>query len=276
MPGTIDLNAALQYVSEHGTILEQARLLYLLMDMEPSEEAYKKLIDSQNPDGGFPSRPRPGSRSAVDSTLTAIWQFDELGLMQLPAAQKALDFLRAMQQPDGGWDENPALPEHDLPPWIQPGQPATRLYLSSYAAYWLGALGAPGEPAFTRGADYIAQHQQPDGAIPGYMHNNWLGAAAFLLGGDAYAQSAERVLTSLAARPWSDWADSQVGWALDCLLRAGLPQTHPFVQAALAELLRRQSAEGSWASEDGPSFAASATVGAIKVLKICGIVGALD
>ncbi len=273
---TLELTKAIQYVSEHGTILEQARLLRLLMDVEPSTEAYQKLIDSQNPDGGFPSRPREGSRSAVDSTLTAIWQFDELGLQDLPENQQALRFLRAMQQPDGGWDENPDLPEHDLPPWIRPGEDATRLYLSTYAAYWLGTLGRPGEPAFSAGAQYIAAHQQEDGLIPGYLHNNWLGAAVFLLGGSDYAQNFKRVLQALSERPWSDWADSQVGWALDCLLRAGLPAEHPFVQNALAELLRRQAEDGSWASEDGESFAASATVGAIKVLKICGLVGALD
>ena len=36
---TIDLTKAIQYVSEHGTILEQARLLRLLMDVEPPTEA---------------------------------------------------------------------------------------------------------------------------------------------------------------------------------------------------------------------------------------------
>ena len=276
---SINLTAAIQYVSENGTILEQARLLRLLMGVDPTPEAYQKLIDSQNPDGGFPSRPKPGSKSSVDSTLTAVWQFDELGLTELPSAQAALAFLRTVQQDDGGWDENPDLPEHDLPPWIQPGQPATRLYLSSYAAYWLGCFGDPTGADLRRGLDYIAAHQKPDGSIPGYMHNNWLAAAAFRFGADhdrGYTQNAGRVIAALAARPWSDWADSQVGWALDCILRAGLPQDHPFVQSALAELIRRQAADGSWASEAGPSFAASATVGALKVLKMCGLVEALD
>lgn len=273
---TIDLNAAIQFISENGTILERARLLRLLMDVEPSTEAYQKLIDSQNPDGGFPSRPRPGSKSAVDSTLTAIWQFDELGLAANPACTRALEFLRAMQRPDGGWDENPALPEHDLPPWIRPGEEATRLYLSSYAAYWLGCLDDPTRPAFQRAAAFIAAHQQPGGLIPGYLHNNWLGAAVFLFAAHDYTENAQRVVAALSARPWPDWADSQVGWALDCLLRAGLPQDHPFAQSALAELMRRQSPDGSWASEDGPSFAASATVGALKVLHTCGLLGGLD
>lgn len=276
MPESINLTAAIQYVSEHGTILEQARMLRLLMGVEPSTEAYQKLVDSQNPDGGFPSRPKPGSRSAVDSTLTAIWQFDELGLQTLPAAQSALGFLHAMQKPDGGWDENPDLPQHDLPPWIQPGEASTRLYLTGYAAYWLGVLEGPTQPAFSRAVDYLAARQQPDGSIPGYMHNNWLSAAVFLLSGHGYAQHFTRLMDWLAARPWSAWADSQVGWALDCLLRAGLPCGHAFIQSALGELLRRQQPDGSWASEDGPAFAASATVGAIKACQLCGLVSGLD
>lgn len=272
----INFSAALQYVTDHGTILEQARLLRLLMGVTPSPEAYKKLVDSQNADGGFPSRPRPGSQSAVDSTLTALWQFDELGMFDSPPAGRAIQFLLDLQQPDGGWDENPRLPEHDLPPWIRPGEAATRLYLSAYAAYWLGARGMAAEPQFTRAAAYIAASQEASGRIPGYMHNNWLGAAALRFGRDGYAQKTENALAYLQSLPASEWSDSQVAWALDCLTRAGLPADHPFIHSGLGELARRQAVDGSWASEDGPAFAASATVGALKVLKHYGLLADLD
>ena len=283
MNDTIDLTAAIGYVSENGTILERARMLRMLMNVEPARESYQKLLDSQNPDGGFPSRPKPGSESAVDSTLTALWQFDELGMLDTGPARRALDFLRAVQRPDGGLDENALLPQHDLPPWIRPGELPTRLYLTTYAAYWLGVVhGAleAGEghddPTFNRAVEFIAAHQREDGAVPGYMHNNWLGASAFRFAGPAYAERAEAVLGYLLRLPPGDWADSQVAWALDCLTRAGLPADHPFTQFARAELIRRQAPDGSWASEDGPSFAASATVGVIKVLKGLGMVGGLD
>jgi hypothetical protein len=276
MPPSLDLNKAIQFVSENGTILEQARLLRILMGVEPSIEAYQKLLDSQNPDGGFPSRPRPGSQSALDSTLTALWQFDELGLWHLTAAQRSMDFLAAMQQPDGGWDENPELPEHDLPPWIRPGEQATRLYLSTYALYWLAVRGKRPLPVFQRGAAYISTQQQPGGRIPGYMHNNWLGAAVFQLGGESYAHNAARSLAYMQSIPFSDWEDSQIAWALECLTRAGLPGEQPFMRAMLAELVRRQAADGSWAAEDGPSFAASATVGALKVLNQHGLIETID
>ena len=68
----------------------------------------------------------------------------------------------------------------------------------------------------------------------------------------------------------ADFEDSQIAWALDCLVRAGLPAAHPFVQAGLDALRQRRAPDGSWASEDGPAFAAAATVGAIKVLSRLG------
>src|SRR5512133_103537 len=129
MIADIDLFNAILFVDELGSILEKARLLYLLMDVEPSTEVYERLLSLQNPDGGFPSRPKAGSPSAVDSTLTSLWQLDELGMLDHPATKQAATFLIKMQQADGSWDENPALPEHDLPPWIRPGEMATRLYL---------------------------------------------------------------------------------------------------------------------------------------------------
>mgnify|MGYP005815323665 CR=1 FL=1 len=272
---SVDLGAAIAFVTEHGTVLEKARLLRLLMSVEPGREAYQKLLDSQNADGGFPSRPRPGSASAVDSTLTALWQFDELGLNAHPAAARALAFLLAMQQPDGGWDENPDLPAYDLPPWIVRGDPGARLYLTTYAAYWLGMLGYAQHTAFKAALAYISARQTPSGQIPGYLHSNWLGIAAFLVDG-GYTQNAGKGMDYLASLPFSEWDDSQIAWAIDCLTRAGLPHEHPWLAAALPELLRRQAADGSWSSDDGPAFAASATVTAIKALQRHGLVGEID
>jgi hypothetical protein len=276
MAEQVNLDQAIFYIDQHGTILEKARLLYLLMEVEPSPEVYMKLLSLQNPDGGFPSRPKGASPSSIDSTLTSLWQLDELGMFAHPAAQSALGYLANMQHPDGSWDENPALPQHDLPPWIQPGSQATILYLTVYAAFWLGvrsSLRSPAAPqdeisaAFVRALAFIAQQQETEGKIPGYFHNSWMGISALLLGSDAYAQPAARGIAYLSGLPDSEWEDSQLAWALDCLSRAGLLADHPLVRPLLTSLIQRQSAEGSWASEDGPANAASATVNALKVIK---------
>src|SRR5512146_140591 len=155
----VNLTSSILYVDENGSLLEKARLLRILLNEKPSPAVYEKLLSLQNPDGGFPSRPRAGSASSVDSTLTALWQLDELGMFETEPARRALGFLAAMQRAYGGWDENPGLPAHDLPPWIRPGETATRMYLSTYAAYWLGLAGPEYQEPLQKAAAFLAAWQ---------------------------------------------------------------------------------------------------------------------
>jgi len=43
------------------------------------------------------------------------------------------------------------------------------------------------------------------------------------------------------------------------------------VDRCLSELIRRQSPDGSWSSEDGEAYAVGATIQAVKVLKHYGL-----
>jgi len=275
----IQLNQALIYIDEHGNLQDKARLLFIMMGESPPAEAVRPLLDKQNADGGFPSRPRPAqpggeNPSSVDSTLTALWQLNEYGMLAQPPAQRALEYLVATQHPDGSWDENPKLPGHDLPPWIVPGELPTRMYLTAYAAYWLGINGA-NPHILRRGAAFLTFQQEAGGRLPGYLHGHWIGASALRMAGSHYQEAAAKALAHLAARPWSEWQESQISWALDNLLSAGLEPTHPFVQGGLETLAARQEPEGCWVSEDGPAYAVSATLGALKVLKRAGWIDAV-
>jgi squalene cyclase len=265
MAHSIQVPPAIAFVNQNGSNLEKVRLQALLGRM-PGPQFLKPLLDLQNRDGGFPSRPRPGSPSSVDSTLTALWQLNDVGQRGSEPAARAREFLVRLQNEDGSWDENPDLPTHDLPPWIQPGDLATSLYLTAYAAFWLG-LSVPGSPAFVRAAAFLAGEQDENGRIPSYLHANWIATSALLLAGQEQAQATQKGLGYLDSQPFDNWDASQIAWALDNLGAAGLPGDHPFVQRGLEELARRQSPDGSWASEDGPAYAASATVSALKVFQ---------
>lgn len=267
MKHPIDLDRARRFVEQNGTSLEKMRLRAILDGENPDPSTLQPLMNLQNKDGGFPSRPRPGSVSSVDNTLTSIWQLDELGMFPSPSTDRALEFLISVQQEDGGWDENPALPGFDLAPWVIPGDRATRLYLSSYTAYWLGLGPHVNSTTFARAMDYLTAHQEEDGHMPGFQHNTWLATGAFLLGGSAYQAQAQRSVGFLANRPFSEWEDSQLAWAVDTLSRAGLPSDQPWISAALDQFGQRQSADGSWASEDGPEFCVSATLQVIKLFR---------
>jgi squalene cyclase len=273
---SIDLDRALIYIDENGNVQDKARLLYILMQESPPDYIVRPLLDKQNPDGGFPSRPRTENPSSVDNTLTALWQLNELGMLGTLEAQRALDFLFSTQMVDGGWDENPALPEHDLPPWIKPGQVATRNYLSAYAAFWLGIAARTQQDTFQRAATYLTLQQEPGGKIPGYQHGQWIGTSVFFLGGDAFSLPAQSGLSILDQIPLTAWEDSQIAWATDCLGMAGVPAENAFIHKMLPELASRQEANGSWSSEDGPAYAVSATISTIKALKRFGWIESID
>jgi hypothetical protein len=267
---SIDLDRALIFIDENGNVQDKARLLYILMQEAPPDYIVRPLLDKQNPDGGFPSRPRSENPSSVDNTLTALWQLNELGMLNTPEAQSAIGFLVSSQLADGSWDENPALPEHDLPPWIKPGEVPTRNYLSAYAAFWLGIANKTKAEAFQRAAGYLRSQQETSGRIPGYLHGHWIGTSALFMAGDDYSENALRGLSILDQISMQEWEDSQIAWAIDCLGMAGIAADHPFVHKMVEELTARQEAGGSWSSEDGASYAVSATISAIKALKRFG------
>jgi hypothetical protein len=261
----MDLGRAAGFIEERGSPFDKARLYYLTKGAIPDAAILRPLVDTQSKDGGFPSRPRPGNASSVDSTLTALWKLDESGLFPSSIADRALDFLASMQHADGSWDENPSLPAFDLAPWVIPGNLATRLYLSAYSAYWFGLTERKSESLFEKAVQFLAQQQEDSGKIPGYQHNTWIGAGVFLLAGESYRSQADAAVQFLADQPFEAWEDSQVAWALDILSRAGLPADHEWAAAGLEHLRRKQAENGSWASEDGPSFVITATLQVLKV-----------
>ena len=87
-----------------------------------------------------------------------------------------------------------------------------------------------------------------------------------------YSLQAEKGLCYLANRPKTEWVDSQLCWALDCLGRAGMTVQQPFVKASLEALIQRQGLNGAWASEDGEDYIVGATIEALKVLRFFGVI----
>jgi squalene cyclase len=267
----MDIARAIAFIEEKGSSLEKARFRRLLHGVPPEPSVTLPFTELQNTDGGFPYAMTKGNLSTIDDTLVALWWLDELGMLDSPAAEQATAYLLAVQQDDGGWDEDPALAQYDLPPWISPGDLHARLYLSAYAAYWLAAMGYVAQPALQRALDFLLQHQDERGKFYGYLHTTWIATSVFLMAGQPYSVFAGKGLQVLLDRPLAEWADSQIAWALNCLGKAGLPKGHPLVDKCLAELWQRQRPDGSWSSEDGATFDVGATLGAVKVFKHYGL-----
>jgi hypothetical protein len=267
----VNIVKSIAFIGEKGSTLEKARLHCIMHGTSPQQDVIQGFVRLQNDDGGFPFGMVDGNLSTINETTVALWWMEELNLLSSSSAGQAFSFLLATQQEDGGWDEDAKLAQYDLPPWIQVGDLKTRLYLSAYATYWLAVAGYQTKPAFRKGMHYLLRHQDQSGKIFGYLHNTWIAVGVFLMAGDRYANVAHKGIQALAYHPLSEWEDSQIAWALDCISRGGLSKDHPFIEGCLDELFRRQKADGSWASEDGEALGVGATIQVLKVLKRYGL-----
>jgi squalene cyclase len=263
----MDIDKSIAFIEAKGSSLEKARLACILHGITPQLDVTQGFFELQNGDGGFPFGMLKGNLSTINETTVALWWLEELDLFFSTTASQAFTYLLSTQQADGSWTENPQITQNVLPPWIQVGDPRTTLYLSAYVAYWLALGGYTHLPAFRKAIHFLIRNQDKTGRFFGYLHTTWIATGVFLLAGDRYARIASLGIQALSASFLTEWDDSQIAWALDCLSRGGLPKNHKFVQGCLRELLRRQKPDGCWASEDGEAFAVGATIQALKVLQ---------
>lgn len=263
----MDITKSIHFVEENGSDIERARLRYVLYAAEPDPAILQPFLDLQNQDGGFPCNRVKDNLSSVNDTLNALWWMDELGMLDSPSAESALDYLINVQLEDGAWDEDPRVLEKDLPPWIDPGTLITQHYLSAYSTYWLAMKDLCSSPGFLMALDYLDTQFQEKTLFKGYLHTTWIASSVFLIAGEAYTEAAMVGLQTLIHRKISDWQDSQIAWALDCLGNARLPRDHPFIQMAIKELSLRQAPDGSWSSKDEEAYVVNGTIAALKAFK---------
>ncbi|OGO20089.1 MAG: hypothetical protein A2Z14_04690 [Chloroflexi bacterium RBG_16_48_8] len=263
----MDITKSIHFIEENGSDIEKVRLRHILYDAIPNPEILHPFLELQNGDGGFPHSKIKGYPSTTIDTLNALWWMEELGMLHSSSSEKAFIYLIDAQLEDGGWDENPPLSQENLPPWIVPGSLHTRHYLSAYSAFWLAIKGFHSFPAFRMALDYLDTHFLEKTLFKGFLHTTWIASSLFLMAGEPYIEAAMSGLQILIRKPKSEWEDSQLAWALDCLGKAGLPRKHPFVQMGIKELIRRQAPDGSWSSEDGQVFVVNGTIAALKAFK---------
>jgi squalene-hopene/tetraprenyl-beta-curcumene cyclase len=79
---------------------------------------------------------------------------------QSAAVRRAVDWLLAIQNPDGGWGEDGDSYKLDYRGYEQAPSTASQ---TSWALLGLFAAGEAGQPAVERGIAYLIRHQGPDG-----------------------------------------------------------------------------------------------------------------
>jgi hypothetical protein len=274
--GGVDLEAAIGFVVAHGDDVERARLAYLRTGATPGDELLEMAEAGRIDGAGWPGR-QGGEAASIDATCFRFAELDDLGALGRPAVRRALDWLVAIQRPDGTWEEDAAL-AGDAPSWARPGDEAARLFLTANAAFWLSAAGLPARPGgpldrrvggvyagvIAGAATALAASLGEDGSWPSFLVTGWLGAAV-LFGQRRYLEAA-RMRTVLADRlPELSAADVA---ALACALRRlGLDGGDPLLVAARQRLGETQRTDGCWPSDDGDPFTVHTTLIAIRACR---------
>jgi hypothetical protein len=266
----VNADISLSFVTTNGTDLEKARLQTILFGSDPEPHVLDGFNRLQNADGGFPCRLQAGKPSSLERTHLALWWLEELDRSSSTEVDRAIDFIADKQSNDGSWDEDLALPRQYLPPWIIPGDLLTRLYLTAYSVYWLGASGHQEHPAFNKGLNFLVEFQDDAGEFIGYLHTTWLATSAFIMAGDQYAVRAKRGMLALMNRPLSDYEASQLAWLLNSFKTAGISRGHHVATHFLIKLRQLRRQNGSWASEDGDMHAVDSTIESLRVFKRFG------
>lgn len=271
----MDLEAAARFVEQNGDEVDRARLRYLQHGERPAPEIAARLLAGQRADGGWaPSW--AADYSSLDATCYRLARAEALGVRRdEPALEKAVRFIILRQGRDGAWEEDPSVAEA-APPWVKPGDPAGRLYLTANCGFWLAMLASPDrtpdrrDPAFEsamRAGKALLTALDENGSLPSYPHSLWLAAALWYALG--FHQAARSALETLAARiPELD--PGGLAWMSTSLRQAGIPPDEAPYEAAASRLEELQEADGRWRSADGPPFDLHTTLEALQALKLEG------
>ncbi len=263
-----ELGLAIAFVEGRGGPVELARLKRLLTGEPGSGAAVATLLDGQRPDGGWPAFWAPHA-SSLDATCFRLAQAEQVGVgPEDPAVARAAAFMAERQRPDGSWEEDVRAVGATVPPWLQPGDEAAVLYLTGNCGFWLAVLGGPRAEA-VRAASYLGARVGDDGQLGrSFLHTYWLAGGLWWRLGQV--QPAELVFAYLCRRLGADFPASNLGWLVNSLCIAGVPSSHPLVDAAASLLELCQQGDGRWASEDGPDYDVHSTLEAMRALRLCG------
>jgi hypothetical protein len=268
----VDLNLAIQYILSHADGFERARLDYLISRQLPRDEILADFRSRQRADGGWPPFWAP-DYSSLDATCFRLAQAEQAGLSSRdhPFLTRSIQFLALRQNPDGSWEEDPAVADQ-APPWAQPGDRAARLYLTANCGYWLAKTGLFPQPANQAGVFLKSQLEGP-GLLPSYLQASWLSASLFYRLGQV--ELAEQLSGGLLAK-LETLSAGELAWLLNSYIGIQGLQAQRLAEGAVQRLLNLQQADGRWESADGAPFHVHTTLEALFGLSQYGQVNLPD
>jgi hypothetical protein len=263
----MDVERAIAYVQAQGNVVERARLAAILWEEPPPDMVLEALAALQKADGGF-AYWVPEASNISDTAYVLAW-FDDLRVYRGSIVDPACRFLLDRQREGGGWDEVAAVRAWNPPEWMVPGRIETRVWLTAYCAHVLIRFGYAEAEGTRCPTDFLLAHCDASGRLAGYLRATWIALPmlAFYPGPDS--GPFRRAMAVVESSYVPDWEGAYLAWLLRCLQDAGLGGDHPLVVRCLADLARKQRADGSWEPEkgEGEAHAVNATLGALRALK---------
>jgi hypothetical protein len=260
-----ELQPAVDYVQRHGTVVERARLRYILHGEPPPDDAREQLERSQRSDGGWAPFWAP-EYSSLDATCYQLSQAEQMGIGRSSLMViDAIRFLAERQHLDGSWEEDPDEAA-GAPIWAAPGDQAAGLYVTANCAFWVAMTGLVPSAAHDA-ATYLSFHLGEDGALPSFPHAHWLATAVWQHQG--MTDEAGKGLSHLLGRV-PVLSAGNLAWMIIALRQGGVAAEHETVGAALDRLLELRDPAGHWPTDEGADNAAHVTIEAIRALQLCG------
>ncbi len=245
----IDVQKAMDFIRDNGNELEMARLNNTFGQDFDSNMVLQGFSELQNPDGGFPFGDKPGFPSCLSNTAQAVHVLQELGLDDSNIAKAAINYFLEMQH-KGFWPENEKIAPLGPPIWDMPGDDKVTLWLTADITDLLLRSGYPREK-LSQAAEFIRNHQAPDGKFMGYIHTTWVALSVFGKKGLDDEAIMYEALAYLEKTELEDWDAACIAWCLDCMKVGEVASDSPLWGKLTIKLAELQDENGSWPSEDG-------------------------
>jgi hypothetical protein len=263
----VNIRKAIEFVKGHGDEISKNRLNCLILGVPALKSMQDKLMQMQNPDGGF-SYWVQGVSTMADTVYILSW-LDDFQLRTGEIVDRAFDFIMANQQIDGGWNEVQASDGSVKSPDIIPTDVDSRVFITAFCAHWFVRFGRAGPlEAKNSPLEFIIACRRPSGLILDDLQATWDSLVMFSHRPGRKSELFKETL-DVMEKLFSpeNMKGSKLAYLLTCLRDAGLEAYHPFVNLCTDELMQKQREDGSWDSEYGEKYTTDATIEAIRVLK---------
>jgi hypothetical protein len=261
----MNIDAAVELVERQGSFFEVTRLHHILNNEPLTSEMMQGSLDGQREDGGW-SPFWATDYSSLDATCFHLAEAEQMGISHAePIIQRAIHFIERRQRTNGSWEEEEQVASL-APPWAQPGDVSSTLYLTSNCGYWLAYLdGDIGQ--VVKASEFIRHHLTSDGRLPSFLQAHWLAGGLWHRLG--WEDASESVLSYLGKR-LTDMPTGNLAWLITSLRVAGIPTEHVLVSKAADLIEGMQNLDGRWVSDEGTEWEVQTTLDALRALRLCG------